>query len=328
MKLLVTGGAGFIGSNFVRRALTDSYPNLVGVELVVLDALTYSGNLENLAPVADSPRYSFVQGDIRDREVLDRVLPGLDGVVHFAAESHVDRSVRDASIFVETNVLGTQALLDACLHHGVNRFVHVSTDEVYGSISEGSWKEDHILEPNSPYSASKAGSDLLVRSYFRTHGLNTSITRCSNNYGPYHFPEKVIPLFVTNLLDGKKVPLYGEGLNIRDWLHVDDHCRGIALVITGGRPGEIYNIGGGTELTNKELTEKLLKATGATWDSVEHVADRLGHDLRYSVDHGKIHAELGYTPQVTLEEGLAEVVQWYRDNRAWWEPLKARAALS
>lgn len=328
MKLLVTGGAGFIGSNFVRRALTDSYPNLVGVELVVLDALTYSGNLANLAPVADSPRYSFVHGDIRDRELLDRVLPGLDGVVHFAAESHVDRSVRDASIFVETNVLGTQALLDACLHHGVNRFVHVSTDEVYGSISEGSWKEDHILEPNSPYSASKAGSDLLVRSYFRTHGLNTSITRCSNNYGPYHFPEKVIPLFVTNLLDGKKVPLYGEGLNIRDWLHVDDHCRGIALVITGGRPGEIYNIGGGTELTNKELTEKLLAATGATWDSVEHVADRLGHDLRYSVDHGKIHAELGYVPQITLDQGLAEVVQWYRDNRAWWEPLKARAALS
>ena len=328
MKLLVTGGAGFIGSNFVRRALTDSYPNLVGVELVVLDALTYSGNPANLAPVADSPRYSFVHGDIRDRELLDRVLPGLDGVVHFAAESHVDRSVRDASIFVETNVLGTQALLDACLHHGVNRFVHVSTDEVYGSISEGSWKEDHILEPNSPYSASKAGSDLLVRSYFRTHGLNTSITRCSNNYGPYHFPEKVIPLFVTNLLDGKKVPLYGEGLNIRDWLHVDDHCRGIALVITGGRPGEIYNIGGGTELTNKELTAKLLEATGATWDSVEHVADRLGHDLRYSVDHGKIHAELGYVPQVTLDQGLAEVVQWYRDNRAWWEPLKARAALS
>ena len=328
MKLLVTGGAGFIGSNFVRRALTDSYPNLAGVEIVVLDALTYSGNLENLAPISDSPRYSFVHGDIRDRELLDRILPGLDGVVHFAAESHVDRSVRDASIFVETNVLGTQALLDACLHHGVARFVHVSTDEVYGSISEGSWKEDHILEPNSPYSASKAGSDLLVRSYFRTHGLNTSITRCSNNYGPYHFPEKVIPLFVTNLLDGKKVPLYGEGLNIRDWLHVDDHCRGIALVITGGRPGEIYNIGGGTELTNKELTEKLLSATGATWDSVEHVADRLGHDLRYSVDHGKIHAELGYTPQVTLEEGLAEVVQWYRDNRAWWEPLKARAALN
>ncbi len=327
MKLLVTGGAGFIGSNFVRRVLSDDYPNLAGAEVTVLDALTYSGNLANLAPVASSARYKFVQGDIRDRELLDGLLPGIDVVVHFAAESHVDRSVRDASVFVSTNVLGTQTLLDACLHSGVPRFIHVSTDEVYGSIESGSWKEDHILEPNSPYSASKAGSDLLVRSYFRTHGLNTSITRCSNNYGPYHFPEKVIPLFVTNLLDGKKVPLYGEGLNVRDWLHVDDHCRAIALVVTEGRAGEIYNIGGGTELTNRELTELLLSATGASWDSVEHVPDRLGHDLRYSVDHTKITAELGYQPLVPFEQGLADVVQWYRDNRAWWEPLKERAGL-
>ena len=328
MKILVTGGAGFIGSNFVRRTLQDAYPGLEGAEVVVYDALTYSGNLENLAPVADSPRYSFVQGDIRDAAKLDEVVPGIDAIVHFAAESHVDRSVRDSGIFVETNVVGTQRLLDAALRHSTERFVHVSTDEVYGSISEGSWDEERPLEPNSPYSASKAGSDLLARSYHRTHGLNLSITRCSNNYGPYHFPEKVIPLFVTNLIDDKSVPLYGEGNNIRDWLHVDDHTRGIALVLTKGRAGEIYNIGGGTELTNKELTQLLLDATGKDWSSVEHVQDRLGHDLRYSVDISKIQAELGYEPQVPFEQGLADVVQWYRDNRAWWEPLKERAALA
>lgn len=327
MKILVTGGAGFIGSNFVRRTLEDSYPGLEGADVIVLDSLTYSGNLANLAPIADSPRYAFVHGDIRDGELLDSVMPTVDAVVHFAAESHVDRSVRDASIFVETNVLGTQKLLDAALRANLTRFVHVSTDEVYGSIATGSWDEQRPLEPNSPYSASKAGSDLLARSYFRTHGLNVSVTRCSNNYGPYHFPEKVIPLFVTNLLDGKQVPLYGEGNNIRDWLHVDDHCRGIALVLTTGRAGEIYNIGGGTELTNRELTELLLQATGTDWSSVDHVANRLGHDLRYSVDISKIRTELGYEPRVAFEQGLAGVVQWYRDNRAWWEPLKDRAAL-
>ena len=327
MRLLVTGGAGFIGSNFVRRTLEDVYPGLEGAEVVVLDALTYSGNLENLAPIADSPRYRFVHGDIRDGDLLDQLLPEVDAVVHFAAESHVDRSVRDSSIFVETNVLGTQRLLDASLRSGLKRFVHVSTDEVYGSIAEGSWDESRPLEPNSPYSASKAGSDLIARSYFRTHGLNVSITRCSNNYGPYHFPEKVIPLFVTNLIDDKHVPLYGEGNNIRDWLHVDDHTRGIAMVLVGGRAGEIYNIGGGTELTNKELTGMLLEATGKDWSYVDRVADRLGHDLRYSVDITKITAELGYVPLVAFDHGLADVVQWYRDNRAWWEPLKARAEL-
>ncbi|KQO62174.1 dTDP-glucose 4,6-dehydratase [Curtobacterium sp. Leaf261] len=327
MKILVTGGAGFIGSNFVRRTLQDAYPGLEGADVVVYDALTYSGNLENLRPVADSPRYTFVQGDITDADKLDEVLPGVDAIVHFAAESHVDRSVRDSGIFVETNVLGTQRLLDAALRNQTKRFVHVSTDEVYGSISEGSWAEDRPLEPNSPYSASKAGSDLLARSYHRTHGMDLSITRCSNNYGPYHFPEKVIPLFVTNLIDDKHVPLYGEGNNIRDWLHVDDHTRGIAMVLTRGRAGEVYNIGGGTELTNKELTQMLLDATGKDWSSVDRVADRLGHDLRYSVDISKIQAELGYEPQVPFEQGLAEVVQWYRDNRAWWEPLKERAAL-
>lgn len=328
MKILVTGGAGFIGSNFVRRTLEDAYPGLEGAEVVVYDALTYSGNLENLAPVADSARYSFVHGDIRDSALLDQVLPTVDTVVHFAAESHVDRSVLDAGPFVETNVVGTQRLLDASLRAGIDRFVHVSTDEVYGSIAEGSWNEERPLEPNSPYSASKAGSDLLARSFHRTHGMNISITRCSNNYGPYHFPEKVIPLFVTNLIDGKHVPLYGEGNNIRDWLHVDDHTRGIAMVVTRGRAGEIYNIGGGTELTNKELTQLLLDATGTDWSYVDRVEDRKGHDLRYSVDISKIRSELGYEPLVPFEQGLAEVVQWYRDNRGWWEPLKTRAALA
>ena len=327
MKVLVTGGAGFIGSNFVRRTLDDAYPGLEGAEVVVYDALTYSGNPANLTPVADNPRFTFVQADIRDAGALDDVLPGIDTVVHFAAESHVDRSVRDSGIFVETNVLGTQRLLDASLRAGVQRFVHVSTDEVYGSIAEGSWDETRALEPNSPYSASKAGSDLIARSYFRTHGMNLSITRCSNNYGPYHFPEKVIPLFVTNLIDGLHVPLYGTGENIRDWLHVDDHTRGIAMVVTGGRAGEVYNIGGGTELSNLELTQKLLDATGTDWSYVDKVEDRKGHDLRYSVDIGKIQSELGYAPLIPFDTGLAEVVQWYRDNRSWWEPLKARAAL-
>lgn len=328
MKLLVTGGAGFIGSNFVRRTLEDAYPGLEGAEVVVLDALTYSGNKENLAPVADSERYTFVHGDIRDDKVLDEWIPQVDGVVHFAAESHVDRSVRDASIFVETNVVGTQKLLDACLRHGIDRFVHVSTDEVYGSIEEGEWTEEWPLEPNSPYAASKAGSDLIARSYHRTHKMNLSITRCSNNYGPYHFPEKLIPLFVTNLMDDKHVPLYGTGENVRDWLHVDDHCRGIAMVYTKGRAGEVYNIGGGTQLTNVEITKKLLELMGKDWSYVDHVEDRKGHDLRYCVDISKIQNELGYEPQVPFEQGLADVVQWYRDNRAWWEPLKERAALS
>ncbi len=324
----MTGGAGFIGSNFVRRTLSDAYPGLEGAEIVVLDLLSYSGNLANLEPVAESPRYGFVHGDIGDDAVLDRLLPGIDAIVHFAAESHVDRSVRDASPFISTNVLGTQKLLDAAVRHGTARFVHVSTDEVYGSIDEGSWAEDRPLEPNSPYAASKASSDLLARAWHRTHGLDVSITRCSNNYGSYHFPEKLIPLFVTNLLDGLPVPLYGDGGNVRDWLHVDDHCRGIALVLASGRAGEVYNIGGGTELTNRRLTELLLEATGRDDSLVEQVADRKGHDRRYSVDITKIQNELGYRPRVDFTEGLAEVVQWYRDNRSWWEPLKQRAGLS
>ena len=323
MKILVTGAAGFIGSNYVRQQLSDAYPQTAGAQVTVLDKLTYAGCLDNLAPAADSPRYTFVQGDICDVDLVNDLMAGQDAVVHFAAESHVDRSITGASDFVVTNVLGTQTLLQAALNAKVGRFVHVSTDEVYGSISQGSWDEARPLEPNSPYSASKAGSDLLARAYARTFGLDVVVTRCSNNYGPYQFPEKVIPLFVTNLMDGLPVPLYGEGLNVRDWLHVDDHCRGINLVLDKGRSGEVYNIGGGTELTNLELTRRLLAAMGVGEEMVERVQDRLGHDLRYSVDITKISDELGYAPQVPFEQGLADTIEWYRANEAWWRPLKA-----
>jgi dTDP-glucose 4,6-dehydratase len=307
--------------------LSGGYRGFEDAEVTVFDKLTYAGNLANLAPVANSPRYRFVRGDICSAADLDAVLPGHDVVVNFAAESHVDRSISGASEFVLTNVLGAQQVFEACLRAGVGRVVHVSTDEVYGSIDEGSWREDCLLEPNSPYSAAKAGGDLIARAYAQTYGLNISITRCSNNYGPYHFPEKVIPLFVTNLLDGQKVPLYGEGANVRDWLFVDDHCRGIQLVLEQGAAGEFYNIGGGRELSNKELTAQLLAATGRDWSYVENIVDPRGggHDLRYSVDYSKT-AALGYAPRMPFEDGLALTVQWYRDNRAWWEPLKAAAA--
>lgn len=327
MRVLVTGGAGFIGSNFVRMAIGDRLQGLEGADITVLDSLTYSGTLTNLKTVSDSARLTFVHGDIRDRNLVRKVFEGQDAVVHFAAESHVDRSVKDSRIFVETNVLGTQTLLDQAVSSEIRHFIHVSTDEVYGSIDVGSWDENQPLLPNSPYSASKASSDLLVRSYHVTHGLNARITRCSNNYGPHHFPEKVIPLFVTNLLDGKKVPLYGDGGNIRDWLHVDDHCRGIALVLAHGRAGEIYNIGGGTELTNSELTSLLLEATGRDKTFIEKVTDRKGHDRRYSVDISKITGELGYKPEVPFKQGLRDVIEWYQQNRWWWEPLKERTAL-
>ncbi len=327
MKILVTGGAGFIGSHFVRTVLGGRYASLGDPRLVILDKLTYAGNPANLDPIRDDPRFAFVRGDITDARLVDEVMNGVDAVVHFAAESHVDRSITGAAEFVVTNVVGTQVLLDAALRHGIERFLHVSTDEVYGSIETGSCPETHPLEPNSPYSASKAASDLIARSYARTHGLDVVITRCSNNYGPYQFPEKVIPLFVTNLLDGKKVPLYGDGLHVRDWLHVDDHCRGIVLALDKGRAGEIYNIGGGTGMANRELTSLVLASCGADWDSVEMVEDRKAHDRRYSVDFTKISDELGYHPEIPFEQGLAETVAWYRDNRAWWEPLKARAVL-
>jgi dTDP-glucose 4,6-dehydratase len=322
LRLLVTGGAGFIGSHFVRTLLTGGYPALSAAQVTVLDKLTYAGNPANLDPVRDCADFTFARADITDAAAVDDLVKEHDAVVHFAAESHVDRSIQGAADFVVTNVVGTHTLLDACLRHDVGPFVHVSTDEVYGSISEGSWPETDPLRPNSPYSASKASSDLIALAYHRTHGLDVRVTRCSNNYGPFQYPEKVIPLFITNLLDGRTVPLYGDGLNIRDWLHVDDHCRALALVLDKGRAGETYNIGGGTEITNKQLTERLLAACGATWDRVEHVADRKGHDRRYSVDWTKIRDELGYTPARDFDAGLAETVAWYRDNRAWWEPLR------
>jgi dTDP-glucose 4,6-dehydratase len=326
VRYFVTGAAGFIGSHFVRELMSGAY----GVEptgVTVYDKLTYAGNLENLASVSSDPRFTFVQGDICDGPLLDTVLPGHDVVVNFAAETHVDRSIHGPQDFVVTNVVGTQTLLDACLRHGIPRTVHIGTDEVYGSIDEGSWDENEPLMPNSPYSAAKAAAELLVRAYFVTYGLNVSSTRCSNNYGPYQFPEKVVPLFVTNLIDGGTVPLYGDGMNVRDWLHVDDHCRGIALVVAKGAPGESYNIGGGLELNNRELTERVLEAMGADWDSVQPVEDRKGHDRRYSVNDGKLRA-LGYAPQHTFEDGLAETVAWYRDNEAWWRPLKAKATVT
>ncbi|MFF7357076.1 MULTISPECIES: dTDP-glucose 4,6-dehydratase [Streptomyces] len=326
-RILVTGGAGFIGSHYVRTLLGPTGPGDVAV--TVLDKLTYAGNPANLAEVADHPRFTFVKGDICDAALVDELLAEHDQVVHFAAESHVDRSILGAAEFVRTNVLGTQTLLDAALRHKrPQRFVHVSTDEVYGSIDSGSWPETDPLLPNSPYAASKASSDLIALAHHRTHGLDVRVTRCSNNYGHHQFPEKVIPLFITNLLDGEKVPLYGDGGNVRDWLHIDDHVQGIELVRDRGRAGEVYNIGGGTELSNKELTALLLDACGADWDTgVEYVADRKGHDRRYSVDCGKLRAELGYEPRKDFATGLAETVGWYRENRAWWEPLKGRSTV-
>lgn len=328
MKILVTGGAGFIGSEFVRATLRAELPDSAGSRVTVLDALTYSGNLANLAPVADLPGYRFVRGDICDPALVDKIVAGQDAIVHFAAETHVDRSIVAPAQFVKSNVLGTHVLLDAALRHGVRRFVHVSSDEVYGSIDAGSWTEETPVTPTMPYAATKAGSDLLALAYHRTFGLDVIVTRCTNNYGWYQFPEKLIPLFVTNLLDGRRVPLYGDGGNRRDWLHVSDHCRGIQLVLHAGRAGEVYHIGGGTEMSNTELTGRLLQACGADWEMVEHVLDRQGHDRRYSLDITKIYRELGFVPRVDFDEGLAMTVEWYRANRSWWEPLRARAAIT
>ena len=323
MRLLVTGGAGFIGSNFVRRIYDQTLEGISSV--IVLDKMTYAGVQENLDGVIGHRNYSLVVGDICDGNLVSSLLSEVDAVINFAAESHVDRSIGSAAEFVETNVGGVQVLLDAIKASGRKiRFVQVSTDEVYGSIESGSWTEEWPLQPNSPYSASKAGGELLARAYYKTHGLDVVITRCSNNYGSHHFPEKLIPLFVTNLLEGKKVPVYGNGKNIRDWLHVDDHCRGIHKVLMNGRAGEVYNIGGGRELNNLEITSLILEAMGKDESSIEYVEDRKGHDLRYSVDWTKINRELGYEPQVKFEDGLRDTIQWYRDNESWWKPLKSR----
>ena len=320
-KLFVTGGAGFIGSNYVRwlAANTD-------VEVVVFDKLTYAGNLANLDGVLDDRRIRFVQGDICDPEAVTAAMAGCDTVVHFAAETHVDRSIVDPYAFVHTNMFGTNVLCDIARKQGdIERFVHISTDETYGTIAEGSYAEGDKLTPRSPYSAAKAGSDLLALSYFTTYGFPVIVTRCSNNFGPYQFPEKVIPLFVTNLLDGRQVPLYGDGGNIRDWIHVEDHNRAVQVILEKGQLGEIYNIGAHNEITNLDLTHRLLALCGRDESFIRPVEDRLGHDRRYSVNIDKTTA-LGWHTTHDLDTALAATVDWYRDNRTWWEPLKARAA--
>ncbi|MEZ5295433.1 MAG: dTDP-glucose 4,6-dehydratase [Ilumatobacteraceae bacterium] len=321
MKLFVTGAAGFIGSNYVRWVLANS-----DHEITVFDKLTYAGNLASIDDVVDDRRCRFVQGDICDQDAVAEYLPGHDAVVHFAAETHVDRSISDPYAFVHTNVFGTNVLCDVARRSDVQRFLHISTDETYGSIEEGSFAEGDLLTPRSPYSAAKAGSDLLALSYHTTYGLPVVVTRCSNNYGPYQFPEKLIPLFTTNLLDGKTVPLMGDGGNIRDWIHVEDHNRAAHLVLERGAVGEVYNIGAHNEVTNRDITERLLALTGRDESFIEWVPDRLGHDRRYSVDIEKITA-LGWRLERDFDAGLEHTVEWYRDHRDWWEPLKARAGL-
>jgi dTDP-glucose 4,6-dehydratase len=316
MRLFVTGAAGFIGSNYVRHVLADSDDHVT-----VFDALTYAGNLASLKDVEDDPRYEFVRGDICDRDAVSAAMVGHDVVVHFAAESHVDRSIVSPDEFVRTNCLGTNVLCDVARSIEVQRFLHISTDEVYGSIDEGSFTELDPLAPRSPYSASKAGSDMIALAYHETYGLPVVVTRSSNNFGPYQFPEKVIPLFVTNLLDGLQVPLYGDGLNVRDWCFVEDNCAGVDLVLRKGVTGEIYNIGAGNEITNRELTDRLVALCGRDESAIQYVQDRLGHDRRYSIDITKARA-LGWEPRRDLGEALEATVAWYRDNRWWWEPLK------
>jgi dTDP-glucose 4,6-dehydratase len=319
MRLLVTGGAGFIGSNYARWVLAHSDD-----AVTVYDALTYAGNPANLQDLEDDARFAFVKGDVCDRESLEAAMGGHDAVLHFAAESHVDRSIVAPDDFVRTNCDGTNVVMDVARRVGVERVVHISTDEVYGSVPVGSSSETDPLEPRSPYSASKAGSDLIALSYVSTYDLPVVVTRSSNNFGPYQYPEKVIPLFVTNLLDGRKVPLYGDGMNVRDWCYVEDNCAGVDLVLRQGAVGEIYNIGAGNELPNVELTHRLLALLGHDDSMIEPVADRLGHDRRYSIDTTKVRA-LGWRPARELDEALAATVEWYRANRWWWEPLRGTA---
>jgi dTDP-glucose 4,6-dehydratase len=322
MRVLVTGGAGFIGSNFVRMIANGRLQGISSVN--VLDKLTYAGNVSNLDEARDFAGYKFIEGDICDPMILNEILPNIDAIINFAAESHVDRSIAGSDDFVKTNIVGVQVLLDAIRASRKDiRFLQISTDEVYGSIASGSWTEDCPLLPNSPYSASKAGGELLARSFQKTYAMDVVITRCSNNYGTHHFPEKLIPLFVTNILEGKKVPVYGNGLNVRDWLHVEDHCRGIHLVLTKGKTGEIYNIGGGRELNNLEITELILGSMNVGKEMIDFVEDRKGHDFRYSVDWTKINRTLGYEPLVSFESGLADTIDWYQTNEEWWKPLKA-----
>jgi len=326
MNIIVTGGAGFIGSNFVRHML-HTYPTY---KIINLDLLTYAGNKDSLADVMDNPNHIFVEGNITDRQLLDRLIQehNVEGIINFAAESHVDRSILNPEVFVETNIQGTLALLDAARKHNLKKYVQVSTDEVYGSLgAEGYFTEDTPLAPNSPYSASKAGADMLVRSYFETYGMDVNITRCSNNYGPFHFPEKLIPLMITNAMDQKELPIYGDGENIRDWLHVTDHCAAIDLVFHNGKSGEVYNVGGHNERTNNQIVDLIVERLNVSSDLVKYVEDRLGHDRRYAIDPAKLETELGWKPKYTFDTGIIETIDWYLANEAWWRPLKEKATL-
>jgi dTDP-glucose 4,6-dehydratase len=318
MRILVTGGAGFIGSHFVKNLVAGSVPDVS--EIIVLDKLTYSGNRSNLDEIPDTS-FQFIVGDICDEDLVRKTTKSIDLIVNFAAESHVDRSIDSSKSFFATNVLGTQNLLENARINNVRTFIQISTDEVYGSIESGSWDEEYPLRPNSPYAASKASADLLARSFYKTYGMDVRITRCSNNYGSNQYPEKIIPLFVTNLLQKKSIPLYGNGSNIRDWLHVSDHCQGINLVLEKGRPGEIYNIGGGQEISNLELTHLILKSMNVDESVIEFVHDRRGHDFRYSLNYEKISQQLQYYPKISFEKGISETIAWYKTNTTWWKNL-------
>ncbi|MBT2757224.1 dTDP-glucose 4,6-dehydratase [Mesobacillus foraminis] len=326
MNIIVTGGAGFIGSNFVRHMLTN-YPEY---KVVNLDLLTYAGNIHNLDDLKDNPNHVFVKGNITDHALVVDLIKEhkINAIINFAAESHVDRSIIDPGIFIETNVQGTLSLLNAAKECNIDKFLQVSTDEVYGSLGEtGYFTEETPLSPNSPYSASKAGADMLVRAYHETYGMNVNITRCSNNYGPYHFPEKLIPLMITNGIDGEILPIYGDGKNIRDWLHVTDHCAAIDLVLHKGKSGEVYNVGGHNERTNNEIVDIIVDKLNLSRDRIKYVQDRLGHDRRYAIDPHKLETELGWKPKYTFDTGIVETIDWYLNNEDWWRPLKERARL-